>query len=446
MKRFSILFLMINVSLLSYSQSSIEEGDKCFEKADYFCAITNYENVFKDATGKEKQLVQIKLTRSNWCSEHLKLANEAYNKKKYYIAKDEYQKVLDSNPDDIYAQNQITKCETALNPPKLRKASASDIADIWNNKYGIQPERRQNLINAGIDPDDAQTRINSGEGKPLEKGKLVTNLSVSNSILYFSSEGGTSEQIKVYSNASSYSVPLNFIPSWCTVLTYNGYFTVTVIANPNYKVRKDWFKIIAGDKEVRIYVEQSAKTSSTSQEISNSNKQTNQSNKKECFNCPKTSDSWGLSLGYTQQTIENISMEAFQIGLKFEPLFKSGFGLNTGINLLGYSEDLANTMSLKRDFEAYAVNIPLHIEYRMNLSKEFNPFIYGGVGLNVLTNTEFIDFSLPITLEYGGGIKVSHIQFNIGKSLYYGNLQNTDNFGNNIETYQKLNFSISYMF
>ena len=154
--------------VLSFYQSYIQNGDLCFENGDYTCSISHYENAFKNASGKDKQVAEIKLTRAKWCSEHLKIANQAFEAKNYSTAKEEYQKVLDSNPQDSLAQSQIVICDNASNIPKLRIATSADIKDIWNNKYGILPERRQNLINAGIDPDDAQKRINAGEGKELK--------------------------------------------------------------------------------------------------------------------------------------------------------------------------------------------------------------------------------------------------------------------------------------
>jgi len=287
MKRVSILLFVIIATISGFCQTNILDGDRCFNSGDYDCAVTNYNNAFINITGKDKQIVEIKLTRAKWCSEHIKTANKAYAAKNYSTAKDEYQKVLDSNPKDSYAQSQIMKCDNALNPPKLRKATTGDLTDIWNNKYGVNPERRQNLINAGIDPDDAQKRINAGEGKQQEKEKQATYLSVSKSTLYFSSFGETSEQIKVYSDASSFSIPSGYVPSWCTVKAYSGYFIVIASANPNYTYRKDWFKVTAGGKEVKINVEQFARTSPNSQQLSNV---------KKCFNCPKTHDVCGLTL------------------------------------------------------------------------------------------------------------------------------------------------------
>ncbi len=358
LKLITILFFIAITAFPSYCQTYIQDGDRCFDGGDYVCAVTNYNNAFINAMGKDKQIAEIKLTRAKWCAEHIKTANQSFSAKNYLTAKDEYQKVLDSNPKDSYAQSQIVKCDNVLNPPKLRKATTAELTDIWNNKFGIQPQRRENLINEGIDADDAQKRINSGEGKPQEKEKQA-----------------------------------------------------------------------------------SGRTSPNSKQSSSPKEQTTQSNAKKCFNCPKTQNTWGLTLGYAQQTIDYYSMDVIQFGLKAEPLFRYGFGLNTGINLLGYSKNF-----FESDFETYAVNIPLHFEYRLNFSKWFNAFAYGGVGFNALSNLYFDNYSFPATFEYGGGFRISHVQFNIGRSLYLGNLRNTQNFGKHTEMYQKLNLSVSYMF
>lgn len=444
MKRVAILFFAFIAAMSAFGQTYVLNGDSCFDSGDYACAVTNYDNAFKNAIGKDKQIAEIKLTRAKWCTEHIKTANVAFSNGNYNIAKTEYQNVLESNHKDSYVQSQIVKCDNALNPPKLRKATTAELTDIWNNKYGVQPQRRQNLINAGIDPDDAQKRINAGEGKPQEK--QVTNLSLSKSNIYFASHGETSEQIKVYPEGITYSVPFDYIPSWCTIKTYNSYFTVTASANPNFTNRKDWFKVTAGGKEVRINVEQFAGTSPNSQLSSRPSKQTKKSNAIKCFNCPKTHDTWGLTLGYTQQTLGYNSMDVIQFGFKAEPLFKYGFGFNTGINLLGYSIKLFDRQLLQNGFNAFAFNIPLHLEYRLNFSKWFNIFAYGGVGFNALINPNIDNYSLPATFDYGGGFRISHVQFNIGRTLYLGNLKNTKNFGKDTETYQKLILSVSYMF
>ncbi len=176
MKRIIAVFIFVIVAFLANSQTYIQDGDRCFDAGEYACAFNNYDTAFKKESGKEKKIAEINLTRTKWCLDHIKMANEAFFTNNYSTAKDEYQKVLDSNPKDNYVLSQIEKCDNVLNPPKLRKATTEDLTDIWNDKYGVNPQRRQDLINAGIDPDDAQSRINSGEGKPPEKAVVVTEV------------------------------------------------------------------------------------------------------------------------------------------------------------------------------------------------------------------------------------------------------------------------------
>lgn len=440
MKRISILLCVFVFVLSVYSQNNLQDDNRCFDSGDYACAIIYYDSLFKQSTGKDRQIAEIKLTRANWCADHIKTANREFDAQNYSTAKDEYKKVLDSNPKDSYAQSQIEKCDIALNPPKLRKATTSELTDIWDNKYGINPQRRQNLINAGIDPEDAQRRINRGEGKPQDKQS--TSLSVSKGMLYFASNGKTSQIVKVESNLEPYSIPLGYIPSWCTVKTGNGYFTVTVAANPTNASRKGSFKVTSGGKEVKIYVEQSANNQYSSQQSAGWKKSKTNNNEGPCFNCPKTHDTWGLTLGYINQN----PIEVIQLGLKVEPLFKYGFGLNTGINILCYSDNLFDLQLFENGFDAYAVNIPLHIEYRLNFSKWFNIFAYGGVGFNAIVNPSFDSYAFPTTFDYGGGFRISHVQFNVGSSLYLGDFRKSPIFGNSIGTNKNLNFSVSYMF
>ncbi len=393
-------------------------------------------------------------------------------------------------------EHRIQECRE----PKLRKATTAELTDVWNLKYGITQNRRQNLIAAGIDPDDAQRRINEGEGKPPEQttnlsvsnknitfsvsggiilidvttdasdfqitnlpswckvdnkytnrfslvcdvntgtkrsnwfkvvagGKVVnitlnqagiddyqpkqkTTLSVSKQNIYFTAKGGKSEQININSNSDIYSVsPV----SWFSIQKNSGYIVVNCKANRTNTSRQNFFDVIAGDKMEQILVTQGSKNT--------------------YFNYPKTFDTWGITLGYAPNSKNNALMECMQFGLKFEPLFKYGFGLNTGIIFEGYSSN-----QLFNGFDYYAVNIPLHLEYRLNFSKWFNIFTYGGIGFNV-TDKNFKNLNSPVMLEYGGGFRINHVQFNVGSEL---NL--SDSGDNNQKPRKGLVFSTSYMF
>ncbi len=444
MKRVCLLFFALITTISAICQTDIPDGDRCFDSGDYACAITNYDNAFKSSSGKDKQIADIKLTRAKWCFEHIKFANQAFAAKNYSTAKDEYQKVLDSNPKDRYAQSQISKCDNALNPPKLRKATTAEITDIWNNKYGVQPQRRQNLINAGIDPDDAQARLNAGEGKPQVKEKQATKLSVSKSTLYFTSYGETSELIQVYSDASTFSVPSVFVPSWCTVKTNSNGFTVTASANPNYTSRKDFFIVKAGGKEVRINVEQFARTNPNTQQSRSPIKQTTQSKANKCFNCPNTRYTVGITAG----KIKNSSSysDGVQFGLKIEPLFKYGFGLNTGLLFEGYTNDLISVLRGDDELVQYAIKLPLDLEYRLNFSKWFNIFGYAGLSASVITNPLLDDYWYPISYEFGGGLRINHIQFSVEQSQFANELNDIQFYELYQAYFKRMTFSVSYMF
>jgi tetratricopeptide (TPR) repeat protein len=437
MKRLTILFFAIITSTSAFCQAYIQDGDRCFDSGDYACAITNYDNAFKNTKEKDKQIAEIKLTRAKWCADQLKIANQAFSVKNYKEAIETYQSVLESNPKDLYAKTQVDKCGNLLNNPtasKLRKATMTDLADIWNNKYGVMPARSQKLIDAGIDPVDAQKRINAGEGKPTNEVKQEKTLRVSKTQLSFTSSGG-SETVTV--SLKSFSISL--IPTWCSVQKYSDYFIVTCNANYSNQSRSDWFNIRAGDNELKIVVNQSAAAYSSVVIESN----TPIKNRK-YFNCPKAKYTFGITAGYVQKYYDYT--EGFQLGLRVEPLFKYGFGINTGINFEGYSTNLSFVIHGEEEFKQYALNIPLHLEYRLNFSKWFNIFAYGGPGLNIVTSSLFEEYSIPTTFEYGGGLRINHLQFNAGQSMYMGNLRDIQDFGIYRELYQNLIFSVSYMF
>lgn len=469
-KKVSIFIFAIISSISALCQTNVQIGDNCFAKGDYECAITNYDTVFKQASGKDKQIAEIKLTRAKWCAEQIKTANKAFNAKDYLIAKETYQNILGSNPNDNFAQSQIIKCDKALNPPELRKATTSELTDIWNNKYGVQPQRRQNLINAGIDPDDAQKRINNGEGKPSSQQQQETYLRVSNSVLYFEGNGGV-KIVTVETNARNYDIKL--LPTWCSVNKSGSTFSITAKANLSNSKRDDWFKVYAGDKEIKVTVQQNANTSnrvSSGTTYTPPQKTTKRENK--CFNCPKAYYPWGISIGYVNKNLgydDNyfinedmfyslIEIRGIQAGLKYEPLFKYGFGINTGIFYEYFSQTLDEELGgyfgsyfeydySYDEYEQHVINVPFHLEYRFNFSKYFNLFAYGGAGFDFIWDSYSSEMEFKSALEYGGGLRIGHVQFNIGQSLLVTDLYELGEFDqlkNN--KYKNVQFSVSYMF
>jgi len=460
MKRIIILFLAVATTLLAYSQTSLEDGDRCFDSGDYTCAETKYNEAFKLATGRDRQIAEIKLTRTKWCADHISLANQAFTNKDYKTAKENYQSILESNPKDTYAKSQLEKCTNLLKPPIITlsvskvnlsfpSAGSNERLTITTNasSYSVNllpswcsvftyPEYfiitcKANYLSTSrtgyftVVAGDKTVRINVSQLGVTKK----STLSLTKERLSFASSGGKSEAITVNSNASTYSISL--VPSWCSVKTYKSYFIVSCNANNNTKSRSDWFEVTAGDNKLKVFINQSGKENGAPVNG-------------KCFNCPNAKYTWGITAGYVKKSFDGT--EGIQLGLRVEPLFKYGFGLNTGLNLEGYATDMLSVYRFEKSFVQYAANVPIHLEYRMNFSKWFNVFIYGGAGVNLVTNSLFNVLSIPTTLDYGCGLRINHIQFNIGQSLYLGNLKNIKGFRIDRGHYQELILSFSWMF
>jgi len=83
--------------------------------------------------------------------------------------------------------------------------------------------------------------------------KIETSLSLSKTNLFFSNNGGD-ENILITTNYNNFTVEL--IPSWCTFQKFSNSIIVTCLQNKSNQSRSDWFKITAGNKEVKVYVKQ----------------------------------------------------------------------------------------------------------------------------------------------------------------------------------------------
>jgi hypothetical protein len=519
MKRITILFFAVVTTFSVYSQ----DGDSCFDNGDYACAVTIYSEAFRLASGKDKQLAEIKLTRAKNCVEWTKSDNQSFTNGNYSAAKENYQKVLDSNPKDAYAKTQLEKCNNLLNPPTTLSVSKENLSfsssgggesitvntnassyslnalpswctiqkytgyfivtcnvnlasttrtgsftvtagdksvRINVSQLGVQPKPETTLsvakgnlsfsssggnesitvtTNAGsyslnvlpswctvqkytghfviacsansasttrtgsftVTAGDKSVRINvSQSGVPP---KSETTLSVSKDNLSFSSSGGKSEKITVYSNAGTYSIL--FVPAWCSYQTYNdGSIVVICNANNRAQSRSDWLKVTAGGKEVTINIAQSGTTNTTTQKSNASavnEKSSNQSIIPQCFNCPKGNPRpLGLSLGAVQKqwewkTYERTAkygawdkygsyLEGIQAGVRVEPLFKYGFGLNTGLFYeyyfsksdlqTGAYTDAPGIYYYVMNYTEHSLCLPLHLEYRANFAKKFQFF------------------------------------------------------------------------
>jgi len=274
-----------------------------------------------------------------------------------------------------------------------------------------------------------KVRVNVQQAASTKKPE--TTLWVSKTNLFFGENKGV-VMIEVETNETSYTVAQ--LPPGCRVRSkYPGWFALEYDENHQQHARSSWFVVTAGSKKVRVNVRQDANTKKY--------------RRNRCFNCPKMKNTWGLTVGYIQMEPDfGYKIEGYQFGLKAEPLFKYGFGLNTGILFEMYPNVSEKEKDYNPDFSRYNFNIPLHLEYRLNFSKWFNVFAYGGIGINAATNGSFGDFRFPATFEYGGGVRIGRIQFNVGKSEWIGDYKDISNIGKNRTPYQNLVISMSGMF
>ena len=488
MKRIVILFFAVIITLSVYSQHDLQV-DSCLVRGDYSCVIEKYTKALETATEeKDRFPLETNLKSAQLCKDLIEQADQYYHNKNWGMAGANYQKVLDENPNDSNAQAKWKECYDALNPP-LRKATAIDIADIWNDKYGKDPERRQKLIAAGIDPDDAKRRINAGEGKPISNvGNPASNtsttasditLKVSKQNLSFFASGGRTT-MEVNTNAGDYQIAN--LPSWCKINNkFSDWFSITCDPNYTRQPRYDWFVISAGGKEVRVYINQESTAPATAQKSSTAKTTKNNTYKRNnpyksksysCFNCPQTKYPVGFSIGYVEKNLlypinnENISantviygfdkLQGIQAGFRIEPLFKYGFGLNMGVFYEYYSKSIEQSYNYGESYNNYVdiytvnykqhiINIPLHLEYRFNFSKYFNLFIYGGAGIDIPVSDDFSS-SIYALFDYGGGLRIDHVQFDIGKSNIISDISNSTNYDLFSNKYKNLEVSMSYMF
>lgn len=290
MKQIIILFFAFISSLSAYCQvSNLEEGNQCFNKGDYICAEAKYKETFKTALGKDKQIAEIKIQRAKRCIEILKNADLAFNSKNHTKAKELYLAVLDSNPNDSHAKSQLEIINTFLSKPITTTLSLSKTDISFESSGGIssisvdtnfspytinllptwctvQKYDKYFVINCNsynastlrkdyfnVIAGDKTIRVNVVQQGTASVKENYLNVSKIN--LNFSPESNGYENVTISTNASDFYVSL--VPSWCVITKYKDYIIVSCESYiGNTSSRSDWFKISAGNKEVKVYVKQ----------------------------------------------------------------------------------------------------------------------------------------------------------------------------------------------
>lgn len=260
---------------------------------------------------------------------------------------------------------------------------------------------------------------------------MPTSLSVSSENLNFSSHGGL-QSITVSSNRDwKISTGTAY---WGRLSRYGNSLYINVAKNKRKTPRKDYFKLKADDKEVRVNISQDGR-------------------RRGPFNHAVDNYSAGLSFGYIQKQWEysadgeKIKMGVFdndkylngiQTGFRIDPQFGAGFGMNTG---LFYEYCWAKSDKVYDEYGSYNLSykehglyLPAHLKFTMNFSKWFQLSFHGGVGLNYVVSgkakwkddegsdtwnvfkedDEWKRFN-PM-LEYGASIRIRAVQFDFTMS------------------------------
>ncbi|MDR0541338.1 MAG: outer membrane beta-barrel protein, partial [Dysgonamonadaceae bacterium] len=110
------------------------------------------------------------------------------------------------------------------------------------------------------------------------------------------------------------------------------------------------------------------------------------------------------------------------------------------------------------EIEENRLNFSAGLEYRFNFSKWFSPYIYGGVSFdyNLSANATYDSESYNLYdytdhaerfaeyVDFGAGLKINHLQFNISKSILQDYFEDSNN--SFIDNPGKVVFSVAYIF
>ena len=171
------------------------------------------------------------------------------------------------------------------------------------------------------------------------------------------------------------------------------------------------------------------------------------------FNEKKDDYMWGLSAGYFRKqwvlkadgvkTKEGMFgddeyMNGVQFGLRFDPQFGYGIGINTGLFYehcwADSDDDYDEYGSYHLTYREHGIYAPVHLKYTMNFSEWFQLSFFGGAGFNYVVSgklravdgddesdaQDFFDDDnmkrFNIMLEYGASIRVKCVQIDFAMS------------------------------
>ena len=164
---------------------------------------------------------------------------------------------------------------------------------------------------------------------------------------------------------------------------------------------------------------------------------------------------WVYDFGDTKEKVDVFGEDKYtngvQFGVRIDPQFRYGFGINTGLYYEYYFDKSQDRNEEGIDYycraEEHSLYMPIHLKYSLNFSKWFQLAFYGGVGLDygisgeiyarsngeTLNSRTQYDAELDMerfnaSLEYGAAIRVNRFQMNVSMSKGLINMSGSDEY------------------
>lgn len=277
--------------------------------------------------------------------------------------------------------------------------------------------------------------------------------------------------------------------SWPNLFRLISQKTVNRATQLKISQNPQWLQGIYSKGKSTIYEPERIKITSSTKSETEIKGYTPYKSQKKSWNSPADSKFIGLSLGYvTKQWSlhqdgrsekigyweDNKNLTGLQVGIRVEPQFKYGFGLNTGLYYEYYysntdnayiSDDYNNELGCKGKLQEHNIYLPLHFEYRLHFSGKFKVFFFGGLGFDYGLGGTIKYTDIPgyedatfddiyedswawkrfnTSLEYGAGIYICGVQLNLGMTKGLINMSGDTDV--KVKMNKNLSIGLSYMF
>lgn len=161
---------------------------------------------------------------------------------------------------------------------------------------------------------------------------------------------------------------------------------------------------------------------------------------------------------------QNKTLKGAQVGLHFQPCFKFGLGLYTGLFYEFYYTSTKNEEYDYDKFMEHCLYAPVHLYYRIPFSKKIALSAHGGLGFNYVIHgsysakddnvEDYTDFygedyfpkKFNMALEVGAGLRLGNFQLNFQYSKGLTDHESYSSVGDYKTVQNKYTFGLSYLF